>query len=295
MEFFYLNTEFFHFSIANRQKMRYNIYGDKMKKQNNICKFITATSNDKLIIKNFVFETQADKIGVLKSLEENAIYLVTNGSGIFQTDAIKKEICAGNIFFSFSHLPFKIENRDNINFMYISFEGGRCEELFTRFGITPNNCIFEGHEGLTSFWQNSLVKANENNLDLISEAVLLYTLGEMVPTRFNENEKPLNVIKKYIEDNFTNSELSLSVAAEAIGYNSKYISRIFKREMGISFSSYLTNLRIQNAIFLIEQGVTAIKNVALLSGYKDPLYFSNVFKNMVGMSPTDYINKKHSI
>lgn len=266
-----------------------------MKNQNNICKFITTTSNDRLKILNFVLETKAENFDLLENFKHNAIYLVTNGNGILQTDAITQEIHAGKIFFSFSHLPFKVINKNNINLIYISFEGGRCEELFARFGITPNNCVFEGHEGLTSFWQNSLIKANENNLDLISESVLLYTLGETVPSKADDSKKLLNIVKKYIEDNFTDSELSLSSLADAIGYNSKYISRMFKKETGVSFSSYLTNLRMQNAIFLIEQGVTAIKNVALLSGYKDPLYFSNVFKTIVGMSPTDYINKKHDI
>ena len=48
------------------------------------------------------------------------------------------------------------------------------------------------------------------------------------------------------------------------------------------------------AVFLMDQGVTAIKNVALLSGYKDPLYFSNVFKKAVGLTPSEYISKKDS-
>lgn len=264
----------------------------QMKKQNNICKFITNASDNKIVTTNFVFETETENIEGLKVSRTNAVYLVISGKGRFHSDAASKELLPGNIFFSFSNIPFKIENTDNINYMYISFEGGRCEELFCRFGITPSNCIFEGHEGLTSFWQNSIVKANENNLDLISEAVLLYTFGEMTPTKIGDRQNPIIGIRKYIEENFTDSELSLNSAANALGYNSKYISRIFKNEIGVSFSSYLTGIRIQNAIFLIDQGVTSIKNVALLSGYKDPFYFSKVFKTTVGISPTDYIKKR---
>ena len=46
--------------------------------------------------------------------------------------------------------------------------------------------------------------------------------------------------------------------------------------MSITFSAYLTNVRLKHAVFLMEQNVTSIKNIALLCGYKDPLYFSNV-------------------
>lgn len=264
----------------------------KMARQDNICKFITNSSKDRIVTTNFVFEKNAVSDGKMAAYRTNAVYLVISGKGTLHTEASIKELRPGNVFFSFAQLPFKIENTDNINYMYVSFEGGRSEELFSRFGITPTNCVFEGHEGLVSFWQNSIVKANEKNLDLISEAVLLYTLGEMAPPENGNDQLLIRSILKYIEDNFTDSELNLSSVADALGYNSKYISRIFKKEMGIVFSAYLTNIRIQHAIFLIEQGVTAIKNVAILSGYKDPFYFSNVFKNIVGMAPSEYINKK---
>lgn len=175
--------------------------------------------------------------------------------------------------------------------MYITFDGDRAQELFSRFNITPQNAIFEGHESITAFWQNALAKANKKNLDLISESVLLYTFGEMtVCDEAPENQLISNIIK-YVEDNFSDCDLNLKKLAYDFGYNSKYVSRLFKSEIGMPFSQYLTNTRIQHAIFLFEQGVTAIKNVSLLSGYKDPFYFSNVFKTVVGMSPRDFILK----
>jgi AraC-like DNA-binding protein len=39
----------------------------------------------------------------------------------------------------------------------------------------------------------------------------------------------------------------------------------------------------------MEEGVTSVKNVAILSGFRDPLYFSKVFAGSVGMSPKAYI------
>jgi len=42
-------------------------------------------------------------------------------------------------------------------------------------------------------------------------------------------------------------------------------------------------------MFLIEQGIVSVKNVAILSGFQDALYFSKVFKDAVGISPKEYI------
>ncbi len=267
--------------------MGYNSYGDKMKKQNNICKFVDNVTSGSINVKNFVYEKDAVTRTALP--QNNCIYLVTSGKGQLKMENFSRAIVQGNIFFTFQYVPFAIENTDELNYMYISFDGERSAELFSRFSITPQNCIFEGHEGILALWQNAIVKANKKNLDLISESVLLYTFGEMTASEEVAEDQLIGNILKHIEDNFADCDLNLSKLADDLGYNSKYISRVFKKTIGIPFSQYLTNIRIQHAIFLFEQGVTAIKNVSLLSGYKDPFYFSNVFKSVVGIPPSEFI------
>ena len=90
-------------------------------------------------------------------------------------------------------------------------------------------------------------------------------------------------------EHFTSPTLSLSSISDEIGYHEKYVSSRFKKEMGISFVQYLRNIRIDHSVFLMEQGVVSVKNVALLSGFSDSLYFSKVFKEIKGVSPKDYI------
>ena len=58
--------------------------------------------------------------------------------------------------------------------------------------------------------------------------------------------------------------------------------------MGLGYSEHLRNMRIKYAVSLLEHGIDSVKNVALLSGFSDPLYFSSVFKKTVGVSPRDY-------
>ena len=58
--------------------------------------------------------------------------------------------------------------------------------------------------------------------------------------------------------------------------------------MGVSYSEYLRTLRIKYAVSLFDHGIDSVKNVALLSGFADPLYFSTVFKKYTGLSPKEY-------
>jgi AraC-like DNA-binding protein len=258
-----------------------------MIRQNNICKFVDNSSDSALTIKNFVFEKELVNKANLPS--RYCIYLVISGKGILKTEVGEHPLTVGDIFFTFAGVPFSIKDLGDLNYMFITFEGERGALLISRFNITPHNCVFKGHEQISAFWQSAIVKANEKNLDLISESVLLWTLGEMTSSSPEQNENLIANIIKYVEQNFADYNLNLATVSETLGYNSKYLSRIFKKAMGISFSVYLTNTRIQNAVFLIEQGVTSIKNISFLSGYKDPFYFSNVFKSIIGFSPSEFI------
>ena len=58
----------------------------------------------------------------------------------------------------------------------------------------------------------------------------------------------------------------------------------------MGFTEYLRLMRVRHAMMLMESGVTCVKNVAFLSGFSDPLYFSKVFAKLIGMSPREYIH-----
>ena len=73
-------------------------------------------------------------------------------------------------------------------------------------------------------------------------------------------------------------------------YDAKYLSFYFKKHKHICYSEYLRDMRIRHAVFLMEQGLTSVKNIALLSGFGDALYFSKVFKRVMGKSPKEYMS-----
>lgn len=262
-----------------------------MKKNDNICKFISCQCTDKLTTTNFVYECNLEKNGEVQTNPNNIMYLVISGKGTLYTGLFEKTLCPGMLFFTFANESFRIDNTDELHIMYITFNGDRSGTLFNRFKISAANRIFEGYESLISFWQNCISKANEKNLDLISESVLSYTFSQLYLVHEDEGRYLMGDIIKYIDENFTKSDFSLTTLAKELGYNSKYLSHIFSQNADMTFSQYVKNLRINHAIFLMEQGITSIKNVSFLSGYRDPLYFSNVFKKTVGISPTEYINQ----
>ena len=127
----------------------------------------------------------------------------------------------------------------------------------------------------------------------ISESILLYTFSKLVGGHSKEDSL-IRQLTEYIRENFTDISLSLDSIAKEFGYSSKYLSRLISLELKTPFTDYLKNLRMNRARLLLDQGITSIKNLAILSGYSDPLYFSKVFKETFGASPRQYIKEKNT-
>jgi len=66
---------------------------------------------------------------------------------------------------------------------------------------------------------------------------------------------------------------------------------LFKNKMGIGFTKYLNNLRVQQACRLMEEGNASITKVAAQCGFADPMYFSKVFKHYTGFSPQVFLKR----
>lgn len=101
------------------------------------------------------------------------------------------------------------------------------------------------------------------------------------------------LIKNYVADNFTDSDLNLAFISQKFGFSASYLSRKFKQDAGVNFVEYLTDLRMKKAISLAEEGVKMFKTAAEV-GIPDPNYFSRCFKKYTGKNYTDYVTEKSS-
>lgn len=97
--------------------------------------------------------------------------------------------------------------------------------------------------------------------------------------------------KRYIEKNYGSEDLSLQNTADQLHVSSQHLSRIFSQVLGITFSEYLTRVRISHAIEMLEDGTLKMYEIAEKAGYSSQHYFSNAFKKIVGVSPLEY--RKH--
>ena len=97
---------------------------------------------------------------------------------------------------------------------------------------------------------------------------------------------------KYMEENYMH-RLTLASISANVNLSSSYLCRVFKSEVGTSITSYLNNLRIRKAATLIKENDLSMKEISVMVGIDDQLYFSRLFKKCMGVSPSEYGKRFH--
>ncbi len=160
-------------------------------------------------------------------------------------------------------------------------------------------CIAEFVEGL-SFAKEEIDPPDSNSGVLQSEENAMDYLIRIVHKALELREKAasnrygdvVDEVIRYIEDNYADEELSLNVLASHINFSPNHLSMVFSQQAGQTFTRYLTNYRMNKAKELLRCTSKRSSVISMEVGYKDPHYFSYLFKKTQGMTPTQYRGAK---
>ena len=142
---------------------------------------------------------------------------------------------------------------------------------------------------------NSLYYHFYSNIE--RKSLVISALGMLILSYFVIRQEPSDIskivqkIEANILDNFADCYYNLNDYLKQFHFNNDYIRKLFKRELGVTPNQYLIDKRLQTSADLLcslSQDSNNISNVAIVCGFKDPLYFSRMFKKKYGVSPTDY-------
>lgn len=273
-----------------RKKQNYN--------SNNVCLFTPQQQHkneEGLGVINLTYERNCSKTDKFITGALFKLCVVSGGKGVFRTLNNTYNLRKGDIFIILPATMHYISNIDNLRFMYVKFSSTRAYQIFDELGINKSNCFFKTSSHITSIWESSFSDSVQN-LTLLGEGLIYLTLANITTKNTlrdiqNDSESIANQILKIIEENYCDCNFNLTTLAEKLYFNPKYLSDLFKKLFNVNFSTYLMELRLNNVESLITSGFTSVKEIAQLSGYSDPLYFSKVFKKINKMSPSAYISR----
>lgn len=226
-----------------------------------------------------------DDMAISCDYEDN--YPVETEKAIFdctQEGDINGAILAANHFFDWM-LANYIEHVMDIKLKVLEFvlwsehivyeSGGMTYEFLSRQDYLPTLLKINDMEGIRNWF-----------IEKIRLACL-----KMISKKKDRSTNVIAKAKAYINSNY-NKQISLDDVSREVNISPYYFSKIFKEETGENFIDYLTNIRIDMAKDLLANTDLSMKEICGKVGYSDPNYFSRSFKKNVGITPTDYKERK---
>ena len=121
---------------------------------------------------------------------------------------------------------------------------------------------------------------------------LLKTARKMNQAIYQERDMTTRQViqqaKQYIMDNYQNPDLSVEMICRHLHMSPAYFSTMFKKETGQAYIAYLTEIRLNKAVELLNKTDDKTYVIASKVGYQEQNYFSYVFKKKFGVSPTKF-------
>lgn len=164
-------------------------------------------------------------------------------------------------------------------------------DFFKQIGIYPVNNMLLDQIYFTRNWIGHIREENKSRYFFVSgiKAILPEINECSLPfdLPLPKDERLANVVD-YMQNNL-NKHITITDIAKKSGMSESTLARLFKKDLKMSFISYLGTLRILRSIELLAAGKLNIKEICYEVGYESVPTFSNIFKKSVGVRPTTYL------
>lgn len=134
---------------------------------------------------------------------------------------------------------------------------------------------------------SEILQNNENSMKYM-ERIISKALELREKSASNRYGDIVDEVMKYIEEHYAQEDLSLNILASHVNFSPNHLSMVLSQQTGQTFIKYLTDFRMNKAKELLRCTGKRSSEIGLEVGYKDPHYFSFLFKKTQGMTPTQY-------
>lgn len=210
------------------------------------------------------------------------IHYVISGTGTVYINNMLYHVQPGQAFIRYPSVPitYTADNQAPWAYRWIIFGG----ELSKRFTQLPPvfNCSSEPFDKMDYVF----------SMQSMQEEYLASCLFSLYISLFQgkQSESVVSKVKNYLDLHFSR-QIRIEELAATVNLNRNYLSRLFRRETGMSMQAYLTHLRMQRGKEYLQTGMTVGETAAAL-GYSDQFIFSKAFKQFFGYSPSAMRSKR---
>ena len=234
-----------------------------------------------------------------RTLQEYQINYITEGEGIMETRDGSFPIREGSVILLKPNLWHRYRPLKDKGWKehYVGFVGEAAEKMIHSSEILNNSPVIQigFDESILHNFQEIFnhVKTEKPGYHQICAGLVMYTLGQIISIKKNENfkhsqiEKAIQKACLIIRDNPARN-LNIEELARELYTNYSLFRRAFKKYTGLSPMQYHTSLRMKQAVHLLTNTDLSVKEISFNLGFCSVFYFSKLFKEKTGRTPSDY-------
>ena len=233
------------------------------------------------------------------NLDSFLFFIVESGDGSLMYDGRLYELTSGSIVFIDCNKLYYHKSSNNLwKLRWIHFNGQVMKDIYSKYVERGGEPAFntDNTESFIRVWDELFLVAKSD--DYIKDMHINQSLSALLSLLMEHSWKPDNQrkdtklqdlakIKNFLDENYV-SRISLDELASHFFINKFYMARIFKKEYGVSINNYILQKRITYAKQLLRFSSMSIEEIGQSCGIGALYYFSRIFKQVEGISPSEY-------
>lgn len=233
-------------------------------------------------------------------LQEYQVIYITNGRGIFESENCGQvTVTAGTIIVLFPNERHRYRPDEHTGWdeHWIGLKGKIFDQLLLSGYLNPKvPCIYIGFSDLVLDLYNAIINNIKDERPgyqpMVSGAALhligiCHSISKQSFGLSNDEELIINKARLLFRSNICNA-YSPEQAAEELKVGYSWFRKFFKKHTGLSPGQYYIQLKIEKAKELLRNENVPIKSVSFELNFQSSFYFSKIFKEKVGLNPTEF-------
>ena len=234
------------------------------------------------------------------NLQSFLFFMVVSGGGGLVYDGREYKLEEGSMVFINCHHPYShTTDPDNLwTLRWVHFYGPTLSSIYNKYCERGGRPVFAPSD--TEIFVNvireliGIAKSGKHLRDMLINEKLSMLLRLIMAESWHPEDKALPVkkasvleVKAYLDENYE-SKISLDGLCAKFFISKHYLTHSFKEQFGMTITSYLLSVRITHAKQLLRFTNKSVEEIGYEVGIGAPHYFSRVFKEVEGVSPTVY-------
>lgn len=234
-----------------------------------------------------------------RDLMSYLFFYISSGRGILNYDEKEYSVSAGDCVFINCQTPYFHQSSDDLwSLNWIHFYGSTIHSIYLKYVERGGQPVFHPNDisGLDHYWNqlyhlassSDYIRDMKINANLFSILTLIMEESWHPEARISSSKQRLLInVKEYLDSHYA-EKITLNRLSKEFLVNKYYLERIFKEQFGNSIINYLLNIRVTQAKQLLRFTDKSIEQIGTECGIYPLYYFSRIFKQTEGISPTEY-------